>query len=74
MNEFGRFVAELNRNLDQILYTVDRMQSLYRSFQRIAPLWEPFINAYRGTVTTSSAAKRKRKGARRPDPRRRIRR
>lgn len=74
MNDWGRFFVELNRNLDQVLYTVDRLQSLYRSFQRISPLWEPFAHVLRGPLTTASAAKRERSGARRRRARRRNRR
>ena len=74
MNDWGRFFADLNRNLDQILYTVDRLQSLYQSFQRISPLWEPIVHALRGPLTTASAGVRGRRGRRRRRPQGRKRR
>ena len=38
MNEFGRFMGDFNKSLEQMMQTMSHMQTLFKTFKQMSPL------------------------------------
>lgn len=76
MNEFGRFVGDLNKGMEQVVTMMNQVEQLYQSLQKFRPILGEFISlrSEEPRVETASAPARKHSRKRRiPSARRRTR-
>lgn len=58
MNEFGRMISNFNRNLDQILHAMNQMQTMYKTYEQMAPIWKRMSDVMKPQVSTASRKRR----------------
>lgn len=46
MNDFGRFMNEMNTSMKQMVQTMNQMQGLYKSFAQLSPLWKEMYTSF----------------------------
>jgi hypothetical protein len=64
MNDFGRFMSEFNKNMQQMVQTMNQMQGLYKSFAQMSPLLKDMHTFFQGLQEPAVQVSRSRKTSR----------
>jgi hypothetical protein len=46
MSDFGRFMREIEMNMQQLAQTMNQMQGLYKSFAQMSPVWKEMYSLF----------------------------
>lgn len=46
MTDFGRFMKDINTNMQQMVQMMNQMQGLYKSFSQLSPSWKEMYTSF----------------------------